>query len=383
MNEAFRQLFDQVKSGVVWVQRNGIVRYANKAAVQLTPVMLGQVMMDPVAERTVKAAGQDMLKLPFQFELTTQEAHPDSIRAVVIGAPVGNDLMVILNNVSEERWYSQALENLIGYIEAEMAHPIEALAQKLPKIAQLVQQQGATAELTQLVSEATTLSTKLSKLRDLVSVFGESAIQRDERIMLPTLVKQAIAEVLPQAQARNVTLATVGLDADLPTVYGSAHWLSKAMSEYLEQSIRSAQPGGLIELTIQATGTRVMVRARNQGLFVSNHERRGAFVPFGVGDSAKAADHRRGIGLALSQRILEQHGGTVRIEDEFDSVDFVLEIPAGAPASQDAQLSVEQAQRYARDMSQLLARSMSKRVKLDEQKVTPAATSGTPTVAPR
>ena len=383
MNEAFRQLFDQVKSGVVWVQRNGIVRYANKAAVQLTPVMLGQVMMDPVAERTVKAAGQDMLKLPFQFELTTQEAHPDSIRAVVIGAPVGNDLMVILNNVSEERWYSQALENLIGYIEAEMAHPIEALAQKLPKIAQLVQQQGATAELAQLVSEATTLSTKLSKLRDLVSVFGESAIQRDERIMLPTLVKQAIAEVLPQAQARNVTLATVGLDADLPTVYGSAHWLSKAMSEYLEQSIRSAQPGGLIELTIQATGTRVMVRARNQGLFVSNHERRGAFVPFGVGDSAKAPDHRRGIGLALSQRILEQHGGTVRIEDEFDSVDFVLEIPAGAPASQDAQLSVEQAQRYARDMSQLLARSMSKRVKLDEQKVTPAATSGTPTVAPR
>jgi len=198
MNEAFRQLFDQVKSGVVWVQRNGIVRYANKAAVQLTPVMLGQVMMDPVAERTVKAAGQDMLKLPFQFELTTQEAHPDSIRAVVIGAPVGNDLMVILNNVSEERWYSQALENLIGYIEAEMAHPIEALAQKLPKIAQLVQQQGATAELAQLVSEATTLSTKLSKLRDLVSVFGESAIQRDERIMLPTLVKQAIAEVLPR-----------------------------------------------------------------------------------------------------------------------------------------------------------------------------------------
>jgi len=383
MNEAFRQLFDQVKSGVVWVQRNGIVRYANKAAVQLTPVMLGQVVMDPVAERTVKAAGQDMLKLPFQFELTTQEAHPDSIRAVVIGAPVGTDLMVILNNVSEERWYSQALENLIGYIEAEMAHPIEALAQKLPKIAQLVQQQGATAELAQLVSEATTLSTKLSKLRDLVSVFGESAIQRDERIMLPTLVKQAIAEVLPQAQARNVTLATVGLDADLPTVYGSAHWLSKAMSEYLEQSIRSAQPGGLIELTIQATGTRVMVRARNQGLFVSNHERRGAFVPFGVGDSAKAPDHRRGIGLALSQRILEQHGGTVRIEDEFDSVDFVLEIPAGAPASQDAQLSVEQAQRYARDMSQLLARSMSKRVNLDEQKVTPAATSGTPTVAPR
>lgn len=362
MNEAFKLLFDQVKSGVVWVERNGTVRYANKAAVQMTPVMLGQAMLDPVAARTVKAAGQDMLNLPFQFELTTQEATPDTIRAVVIGAPVGKDLMVVLNNVSEERWYSHALENLIGYIEAEMAKPIEALTKKLPQVAQLVQQTGATGELAELVAEATTLSAKLGKLRDLVDVFGEGAIQRDERILLPELMRRAIAEVLPQAQARNITLATQGLDERLPSVYGSAHWLSKAVAEYLEQSIRSAQPGGLVELSIQASGTRVMVRARNRGMFVSNHERRSAFVPFGVGDSAKPIDHRRGIGIALSQRILEQHGGSVRIEDEFESVDFVLEIPAGAPASQDAQLSVEQAQRYARDMSQLMARSMSKRV---------------------
>lgn len=363
MNEAFRQLFDQVKSGVVWVQRDGVVRYANKAAVQMTPVMLGQAMMDPVADRTVRAAAQGMLKLPFQFELTTQEAHPDTIRGVLIGAPVGNDLMVVLNNVSEERWYSQALENLVGYIEAEMAHPIEALAQKLPQIARIVQQQGATGELAALVEDATCLSAKLSKLRDLVSVFGASAIQRDERILLSDLLRRAVSEVMPAARARNITLTASGLHDDLPAVYGSAHWLSKAMSEYLEQSVRSAQSGDLIELTIQAVGTRVNVRARNQGLFVSHHERRGAFVPFGVGDTGKPGEGRQGIGLALSQRILEQHGGCVRIEDEFDSVDFVLELPAGAPSTQDAQLSVEQAHRYARDMSELLARSMARRAK--------------------
>ncbi len=366
MNEAFRQLFDQVKSGVIWLQRNGTVRYANKAAVQMTPVMLGQPLMDAVAARTVKAAGQDMLTLPFPFELTNQESTPDTIRAVVMGAPVGNDLMVVLNNVSEERWYSQALENLIGYIEAEMAQPIEALSRKLPRIGQLAPEQGHAEELAQLVQDAHQLSAKLGKLRDLVSVFGESAIQRDERILLSDLVRQAVNEVMPAAKGRNITLAFSGFDSDLPAVYGSRHWLSKAMSEYLEQSIRSAQPGGLIQLSVQAVGTRVMVRARNQGLFVSNHERRSAFVPFGVGDAAQPPQGRTGIGLALSQRILEQHGGCVRIEDEFESVDFVLEIPAGAPATQDAQLSVEQAQRYARDMSQLLARSMSKRVKLDE-----------------
>lgn len=365
MNEAFRLLFDQVSSGVIWVQRNGIVRYANKAAVQMTPVMLGQPLMDPVAERTVKAAGQNMLQLPFQFELTTQEAHPDTIRAAVIDAPVGSDLMVVLNNVSQERWYAHALENLMGYIEAEMAQPIEALAGQLSQLAPLLRQQGGASELAPLTADAVALSARLGKLRDLVSVFGEGAMRRDDRILLSDLLSQALSEVTPRARARNITLSAQGLDGALPTVYGSAHWLSKAMAEYLEQSIRSAQPGGVIELAVQATGTRVLVRARNRGLFVSHHERRSAFVPFGVGDSPKPEEARQSIGLALSQRILALHGGSVRIEDEFGAVDFVLELPAGAPSTQDAQLSVEQAHRYARDMSELLARSVSRRAKQD------------------
>lgn len=365
MNEAFRLLFDQVSSGVIWVQRNGIVRYANKAAVQMTPVMLGQPLMDPVAERTVKAAGQNMLQLPFQFELTTQEAHPDTIRAAVIDAPVGSDLMVVLNNVSQERWYAHALENLMGYIEAEMAQPIEALAGQLSQLAPLLRQQGGASELAPLTADAVALSARLGKLRDLVSVFGEGAMRRDDRILLSDLLSQALSEVTPRARARNITLSAQGLDGALPTVYGSAHWLSKAMAEYLEQSIRSAQPGGVIELAVKATGTRVLVRARNRGLFVSHHERRSAFVPFGVGDSPKPEEARQSIGLALSQRILALHGGSVRIEDEFGAVDFVLELPAGAPSTQDAQLSVEQAHRYARDMSELLARSVSRRAKQD------------------
>jgi hypothetical protein len=362
MNEAFRMLFDQVKSGVVWVQRDGVVRYANKAAVQMTPVLLGQPMLDPVAERTVKAGGQNLLGLPFQFELITQEANPDTIRAVLIPAPVGNDLMVVLNNVSEEHWYAHALENLIGYVEAEMARPIEALARSLPQIQEWVKRPASAEELKQVLDEAASLSVKLGKLRDLTSVFGESAMLRDERILLPELIRKALDEVMPQASERNITVLPSGLDGELPAVYGSSHWLSKAMSEYLEQAIRSAQPGGVVKVSVEAVGTRVMVRARNQGRFVSHHERRSAYVPFGVGDSPQPAE-RRGIGLALSQRILAQHGGSVRIEDDFDGVDVVLEIPAGAPTTQDAQLSVEQAQRYARDMAQLLSRQAKKQAK--------------------
>ena len=67
MNEAFRLLFDQVQSGVVWVERNGTVRYANKAAVQLTPVMLGQRSAAPLVSSFTNrqlVKGDAGLKLP-------------------------------------------------------------------------------------------------------------------------------------------------------------------------------------------------------------------------------------------------------------------------------------------------------------------------------
>lgn len=357
MNDAFRLLFDQVKSGVVWVQRNGNVRYANKAAVQLTPCMLGRPFMDPVVDRAIKSAGEGLLKLPFQFEIRTQEVNPDTVRAVIIPAPVGNDLMLVLNNVSEERWYTQALENLIRYIEAEMAQPIELLVADLGA---MVAPGGALHGMqgSRLAGNAQSLSGKLGKLRDLVKVFGSGAIRRDDRILMAELVRSALQGVAPLLDDRNVTITLAEIDEEV-TVYGSPEWLSRAVIEYLEHVVQQARRGSVVELSLSGTGTRVLLRTRNRGLFVSNHDRRSAFVPFGVGDGP--ADAKQRIGMALARYVVEQHGGSVRIEDEFDAVDFVIEIPAGAPATQDAQMSVEQAQRYARDMAQLMARSARRR----------------------
>lgn len=55
--------------------------------------------------------------------------------------------------------------------------------------------------------------------------------QRDERILLSDLLHHALAEVMPAACARNITLSAHRLSDDLPAIYGSSHWLSKAMSE--------------------------------------------------------------------------------------------------------------------------------------------------------
>jgi signal transduction histidine kinase len=355
MNDAFRQMFDQVRSGVIWLTRDGTVRYANKAAMQLAPCLLGSAIPDPMIDRSVKAAGQDLVTMPFHFEFQTSEANPDTVKAVVLPAPVGKDLMLVLNNISEERWYSLALENLIHYLEAEIAEPSARLAQDLARL----RRAGSALLGDEMAGNAETLSKRLNKLRNLVGVFGHGAIRADERVEVPELLQQSIKDLAGVLDHRNVQVK-LQYDPPLPAVYASRTWLAKAFSEYLEQAVLSAPRGAVLDLELNGVGTRLILRSRHKGLFLTQHERRSAFVPFGVGDG-EPAQERQGIGLALARYIVEQLGGSVRIEDEFDEVNFVMELPAGAPASQDAQLSVEQAQRYARDMSQLISRSLKRK----------------------
>ncbi len=360
MNDAFRMLFDEVKSGVVWAQRDGVVRYANKAAVQLTPCLLGQPLLDPVAARALQDVGSNLLQMPYRFEMRSPEGLADVVRAVVLPAPVGKDLMLVLENASEVTWYRQALKNLVAYMEVEMVEPLGRLGDAVRAIKADPKAALETAGVQTLAEQAQALSKKMHAMETLVQAFGSDDMVRDERILMADLLQETLGACAPLLTQRHVTVKGNGLKQDL-AVYGSATWLRRALMEFLAQAVLAAPRGATIELTLEGLGTRVRVRAVNKGIFLSGLDRRRAETPFGAGDKAGQGTPR--IGLALARAVVERHGGVVRIDDTHDSVDFVLEMPAGAPAEQAPQLAVEQAQRYALDMARLLARQSPQRGK--------------------
>ena len=63
------------------------------------------------------------------------------------------------------------------------------------------------------------------------------------------------------------------------------------------------------------------------------------------------------IGLPLAQRILQLHGGHLRVDDDDGELAVRLEVPTGAPMRNTHHLDLLQAQIYAEDLSKLMARS--------------------------
>ena len=64
-----------------------------------------------------------------------------------------------------------------------------------------------------------------------------------------------------------------------------------------------------------------------------------------------------GLGLPIAQRIIELHGGQIKLDSSIaDRIDVTMMFPASSAPRHDPNLDIQQAQRYARDLAKLLAR---------------------------
>lgn len=381
----YASLYEHVGSGVARV-KGGLVRYANPAAVTLIGCTIGQRVEHPLLADMITAADNRLLALPLQFDFISSVKstptfcdpgiRPDLIATVIVAAPGHADsLLVILNRRSPTPQADTPLARFIAQIAIETTALLGQSSQPLSNeepaagTAPIRAFEGAREVLHDLHRNCL-------KIQALAEVLGRSHHEADERIIMWALVDRATQSVNALAIARNVTIALVSSGLPSPAVYGSNAWLGRAMVEYLEHSIDAAAPGSTIELSISATGTRALVCARTVAKPAADDKAERI-------DRATPPTRRANtfsLSLGLCQRIVEQHGGSVRIEDEFDMVDIVVDLPAGAPATGNMRLSVEQATRFAMSVAELRARRLTR---AGQEPVTGSAGVGERDISPR
>ena len=107
----------------------------------------------------------------------------------------------------------------------------------------------------------------------------------------------------------------VVVDCDLPSqpaeVVGDATRLSEVLRNLLSNAMRHTQRGS-VTVAAQTAGVEVEVRVIDTGEGIADEDLRYVFERFYRADAARAADTGgAGLGLAISRRIVEDHGGSV------------------------------------------------------------------------
>ncbi len=365
MNPLMQRLFHTVRDGLFIISRQGQVRFANEAALRLIPSRTGMPIKNPQIARMVSGATAGHITVPHVERIQLGEeclvADADTIQAHLLASPVGTDFVVVLYNLTEDQFFTAALDNLAQLMERECRTPMDRLDEALGEVLELCSGDSGNERLAsargRVATIARRLSDQISRLSALASLSEGQAIRSDDRILVRDWLTAECHAMRDVAVARDVTVVARAAD-DLPPLYGSERWLSRAVREALDNAVKYASTrseivvkavllNGFLRITVRNEGVGVMAPALRQRLMQPVYRGRNA---------RRRKEAGFGIGLPVARQIVEVHGGRMAIEQEGnDDFSCVIELPAGAP-QQPGQLDLEQAQRYARDLARLMER---------------------------
>jgi signal transduction histidine kinase len=97
----------------------------------------------------------------------------------------------------------------------------------------------------------------------------------------------------------------------------------------LENACRYTPAPGRIELELEGNEEMAVLHVRDTGIGIPETEKEKIFERFYRADAARGRDRGgAGLGLAIARWILQQHRGSIRVQDaSIQGSDFIVEIP--------------------------------------------------------
>ncbi|WP_114312772.1 ATP-binding protein [Thermus caldifontis] len=159
---------------------------------------------------------------------------------------------------------------------------------------------------------------------------GQGVRLKSERVDLKALLLQASEEVRPLARRKGIRLRLV-LPKREAWVYGDKEWLYQAVLNVLNNAVKYTPEGGRVAVRLLLGRDRYGIAVSDTGPGIPEAEQERVFEPF-YRASTRGEVEGTGLGLALVKRVLEAHGGEVRLRSRLGlGSTFFLLLPRPKP----------------------------------------------------
>jgi len=174
------------------------------------------------------------------------------------------------------------------------------------------------------------------RMRNLIDdLLAYSRVGREKQtkgaVSMPAVVAWAIGDIQKQVKE---TGATVHIEDGLPRVWGDFAQLGQVIRNLLSNAIKFRRQGLAPEIHISGQGAgpeHCVIRVRDNGIGIAPEYYERIFTPFKRLHGPEIPG--TGMGLAVSRRIMNLHGGAIWVESEPDGGSiFFLRLPCAAGA---------------------------------------------------
>ena len=176
-----------------------------------------------------------------------------------------------------------------------------------------------TAELLAMLKEQTERLSKLVKT--LLEMSEMNTIERADAVELTALIEEVLADLSPMAEKRQISLLQ---EADI--------LLYRLLFNLVENAIRYNKEGGAVRVSAEERADTVEILVQDTGSGIPEADRETIFQPFFRVDKSRSRAYGGvGLGLTLVRKIVELHGGTIRIaKSDAQGTTFAVTLPVHA-----------------------------------------------------
>ena len=324
---------------------------------------LGQAIFHqtPTADFMISIPGADVEQLPPDFEIQIN----DTKKIFTLSSWLIT-LLITLRSFSDRITQIQA-ENLMQYQSEEqqipefqaLSHSFEAMVRRLSDAFSSLQEfngnaahefrtplammqaqlelyeemphpdmDAETAELLAMLKEQTERLSKLVKT--LLEMSEMNTIERAEAVELTALIEEVLADLSPMAEKRQISLLQEATGEVL--LQGSDILLYRLLFNLVENAIRYNKEGGAVRVSAEERADTVEILVQDTGSGIPEADRETVFQPFFRVDKSRSRAYGGvGLGLTLVRKIVELHGGTIRIaKSDAQGTTFAVTLPVHA-----------------------------------------------------
>ena len=193
----------------------------------------------------------------------------------------------------------------------DVSHELRSPLARLQAAIGLARQEPAKVEpsLERIEREASRLDHMVGEVLALARLEGGTATRPKERVDLAYLAANIAEDARFEAEAAGRTLR-FHADGDAP-VMADADLLHRAVENVVRNAVKFTREGTTVQVNVRTSKHSAILSVTDEGPGISSAELAKVFDPFYRGEAGNGTPGF-GLGLAIAQRAIDAHGGTIR-----------------------------------------------------------------------
>jgi hypothetical protein len=337
-------ILQNIPTGVVSVDRQGRITQVNSTLERMfgaERVQAAQTLADILAPEDLREVTSLFRRAARQGTITRQMDLEMSGRRVTIGltissirAPRGNvgGMLLVFEDLTEVLRAQKAMawQEVAQRIAHEIKNPLTPIQLSTDRIRRLVERAGS-ATLSPALSEAvresaSLVSREIESLKQLVDEFSSLA-QFPASRPVPAQINPIVEAAFQVFEGRLDGIAVqADLASDLPPVHADPEQLRRVIVNLIDNAAEAVEKSTLRVITVRtaldADRDVVELTVADSGPGIPPEAKEKLFLPF-----FSTKGRGTGLGLAIVSKIISEHHGTIRVEENRPSgTKFVIEL---------------------------------------------------------